>query len=125
VYFNWRIKGGLTTFDIHRLQIEGCTTGRHSLIDPKEIFAPSPTLAAAAQAERGDCSNTSSAATVIKSIDEFNQSNPNAAAACKTAASMTQAGTRCTVKPDGSATCLNKGCQKDYLLKENHPSACR
>lgn len=33
----------------HHNQIAGCATGPHSTVDPKELFAPSPTVSAAAR----------------------------------------------------------------------------
>ncbi len=105
-------------------QIEGCATGRHSTVDPKEVFAPSPREAAAAEASAQGGAN--GAPAPVKSIEEYNRANPDAATASKAAAAtIKQAPTKCTVKPDGTATCLNKGCQQVYQVKENHPLACR
>jgi len=108
------------------LKIEGCATGRHSTLDPKEVFAPSPTLAAANQAgANGGSDAPGASSTALKSIEDYNQANPDAATAAKSAASsVTKPQARCTVKADGSATCLNKGCQKEFQVKENHPTAC-
>ena len=96
-------------------------------MDPKEIFAQSPTLAAAnhAAAASGGNGAAGAAAAPLKSIDDYNQANPDAATAAKGATlSVKKPPIKCTIKPDGLATCLNKGCQKGYKVKENHPTAC-
>ena len=107
-------------------KIEGCATGRHSLVDPKEVFAQSPTLAAANQAAANEGTGAPSApTTTLKSIEDYNLANPDAATAAKSvASSVKKPQDRCTVKADGSATCLNKGCQKEFQVKENNPTAC-
>jgi hypothetical protein len=60
---------------------------------------------------------------VLKSIEDFNKKNPNAATALN--AVLSEARPTSTVKSDGTASCLNKGCQKDYRVIDNHHGACR
>ena len=69
-------------------KIEGCTIGPHSCEQKLQSFAPSPTVAAinAAVAASSAASAPTSAPTsapVIRSIEEFNQSNPDAPSAVK------------------------------------------
>lgn len=62
---------------------------------------------------------------VVKSIEDYNKQNPEAITASKVAATTLQAAAKSTVKADGTATCLNKGCQKAFNVSDNHPTACR
>ena len=61
----------------------------------------------------------------LKSIEEYNRQNPKAATAAKAASEKVQQAPSSTVKADGTATCLNKGCQKAFVVAENNETACR
>jgi hypothetical protein len=62
---------------------------------------------------------------VLKSIEDFNKQNPQAASGARQALSSASRKPSSTVRPDGTASCLNKGCQKDFRIDQNHDSACR
>ncbi|KAJ0393164.1 hypothetical protein ATCC90586_004917 [Pythium insidiosum] len=102
-------------------KIEPCAVGRHSTTDPGSLFAQSPTVALA---ESAGASSTSSSvpAPVLKSIDDYNKSNPDAVTAVS-AAVETQAAPA-PVRTDGKARCVNYGCQKEYVVADNHAQAC-
>ena len=97
-------------------KIPGCSRGRHSTADPLVAlgsFRPE-------QKEEAP-------AAPLKSIDEYNKSNPDAVtaaqAAVKTLAPAERKSTR--NEKDGTARCRNKGCQKIFAVAENSPMACR
>jgi hypothetical protein len=100
-------------------KIEGCATGPHSTVDPKLMFARSPN----APREGAAAAPDATPAPVLKSIADFNTSNPEAATAAASAAKtvLTRKSTR---KPDGTARCLNKGCQMEFKVSENNAEAC-
>eukprot|EP00602_Paraphysomonas_sp_CaronLab_P000168 CAMPEP_0185029056 /NCGR_PEP_ID=MMETSP1103-20130426/15137_1 /TAXON_ID=36769 /ORGANISM="Paraphysomonas bandaiensis, Strain Caron Lab Isolate" /LENGTH=312 /DNA_ID=CAMNT_0027563669 /DNA_START=5 /DNA_END=943 /DNA_ORIENTATION=+ len=124
--FHDRIKGwscckDKKAYDWEEFQaIEGCTLGPHSTVDPKLVFAASPTVAAANEAE----ANNPTPAPVLKSIDSYNQENPDAASAAGAAAKALQAPRKSSRRDDGTAKCQNKGCQKVFPVSENSPTAC-
>jgi len=95
--------------------IEGCTLGKHSTIEKKLVFTESPTVSAANAAELKE--------PPLRSIADFNTQNPDAASAAASAVKTTSA-RKSTRKPDGTAKCLNKGCQKIFRVEENHIEAC-
>lgn len=72
-------------------KIPGCTVGPHSCEQKTQSFAPSPTVAAInAAVNPGNTTTPTPASTpapanspVIKSIDEYNRSNPDAPTAVK------------------------------------------
>ena len=96
--------------------IQGCAVGRHSTVDPKLLFQSSPTVDAAKAAE------AKSEAAQIKSIADFNTQNPDAATA--SASALKTVARKSTRKPDGTARCQNKGCQKVFNVRENNARAC-
>ncbi|CAI5729706.1 unnamed protein product [Peronospora destructor] len=104
--------------------IEPCIVGRHSTVGPNEQFAISPTVAAAANAAVSSVGvATSQAAAPLKSIDDYNQKNPNAVTAVSAAKeSQTTAPSKRT---DGKANCVNFGCQQEYVVAENSDTSCR
>jgi hypothetical protein len=100
-------------------EIEGCTLGPHSTVDPKIQFAASPTVSAANAAEEKN------PGPVIKSIADFNQQNPDAASAANSAIKTLSAPRKSSRNEDGiTAKCQNKGCQKVFNLSENSSTAC-
>lgn len=88
--------------------IEGCTSGRHSNIDKKSLFTES---------------TSNNAAPLLKSISDFNTSNPSAANAAESAVKTIQT-RKSSRKPDGTARCQNKGCQAVFKVEENSSTAC-
>lgn len=69
-------------------KIEPCQVGRHSTVEPNAQFAQSPTVALAesAGAPSGSASAPAPAAgPVLKSIDDYNNQNPNAVTAVSAA----------------------------------------
>ncbi|CAH0490145.1 unnamed protein product [Peronospora farinosa] len=105
-------------------KIEPCTVGRHSTVGPNEQFAMSPTVAAAENAAASSVNvATPQAAAPLKSIDDYNQKNPNAVTAVSAAKeSQTTAPPKRT---DGKAKCVNFGCQQEYVVAENNDTSCR
>ena len=72
-------------------KIPGCTVGPHSCEQKTQSFAPSPTVGAINAAVSGanaSSPTTTPAAPVIKSIDEYNRSNPDAPTAVKSVEKM-------------------------------------
>lgn len=105
-------------------KIEGCTLGFHSTIDPKVKFAASPTVSAANAAEEKNPTPVA-APPVLKSIDDYNQQNPDAVSAASSALKSLTAPKKSTRNSDGvTAKCQNKGCQKVFHLSDNSANAC-
>ncbi len=100
-------------------KIEGCSIGPHSTIDPKELFAKSPNAPSGASSAPADLP----APPVLKSISSYNSENPDAATASASAVKLIQT-RKSTRKEDGTAKCLNKGCQQIFLVSSNGPRAC-
>lgn len=112
---------------------QGCSTGRHSTVDPKVKFAPSPTVASAnAAAEAASASSAApslaaAAPAAVKSIDSYNASNPTAVTAASSAVKTVTTRPKARVREDGRAFCINKGCGKWYLpldASEDAAEAC-
>ncbi|KAF1318118.1 Chord family protein, partial [Globisporangium splendens] len=102
-------------------KIPACQMGRHSVVTPNAQFAKSPTVLAAENAEASGAASAP-AAPVLKSIDDYNKTNPNAVTAVSAAVdNMTSAA---PVRTDGKARCVNYGCQKEYVVAENSPTSC-
>ncbi|CAM9101928.1 unnamed protein product [Heterosigma akashiwo] len=100
-------------------QIAGCARGPHSTVDPQVTFAASPTVAAA------DAAEAKNPGPVLKSIDQFNEANPEAVTAAASAVqTLKVSGQKCTRRGDGTAKCTNKGCQRDFVVAENTPRSC-
>ena len=118
------------------MKIEGCTVGRHSTVDPKVRFAPSPTVSAAAAAgstpvATGPSSGTASpavtptpAAPRLKSVEEYNRENPNAVTAASAAVDLVTSGPKRPVRTDGKAVCNHNACKKEFVVADNHDTAC-
>lgn len=60
---------------------------------------------------------------MLKSIEDYNKQNPNAVSAVSAAKETRKPAS--TVQADGTAKCLNKGCQKTFKVAENSETACR
>lgn len=99
-----------------------CTTGPHCPDAPKDTFAASPTVAMASTAAAAD--------DRIRSIDEFNKSNPDAVTAASAAVASAQAARTVATRraSDGRVRCVHEGCKKWFLDSadsgENGPAAC-
>lgn len=99
--------------------IVGCATGVHSTEDPKVKFAASPTVAIAEKANQRH-------AQKLKTVEEFNKENPEAATAASSAKkTMDAARTRGPVKDDkGRFKCVHKGCGQYFFSDENTDTSC-
>lgn len=97
-------------------QLKGCQQGRHSTVDPKDRQPPTPPPGKAQVAKPKP---------ILKSIDNFNSENPEAATAAGSAAATVAAKKKCTRRPDGTASCVNLGCQQDFKVDENEDGSCR
>ena len=133
--FHDRIKGwqcckDKKAYDWEEFQsIVGCTVGKHSNIDPKIKFAASPTVAAAT-----NTGNTSPPPPPqLKSINEFNKNNPDAATAASSAAKILSQPRKSSRNDDGvTARCQRHGCiygasnpnGQGFIINDNHASAC-
>ena len=106
-------------------KIEPCRVGRHSTVGHQEQFAASPTVAAAESAATRsvDPVGAAQAAAPLKSIDDYNQKNPNAVTAVS-AAKENQTTTARPKRTDGKAKCVNFGCQQEYVVAENDDTSC-
>lgn len=96
-------------------KIEGCTIGPHSCEQKLQSFAPSPTVAAinAAVAASSAASTPVAASTpapaptpVIRSIDEFNQSNPDAPSAVKSVEKLASSKPQPVPMKGGDGVCV-------------------
>lgn len=96
-------------------QLVGCQAGRHSTVDPKDRLPPNPPSAEEKAAAK---------APVLKSIANFNTENPEAKTAAGSVAATVMAKKKCTRRQDGTASCVNLGCQKDFTVSENSPNSC-
>ncbi|CEG41299.1 chord family protein [Plasmopara halstedii] len=104
-------------------KIEPCVTGRHSDVGPNEKFAASPTVAAAENAAANSASATVPPASSLKSIEDYNQKNPDAVTAVSAAKSSQTAPP--PKRTDGKANCVNYGCQQEYVVVENTDTSCK
>jgi hypothetical protein len=138
-YFHDTIKGwqccrDKKAFDWEEFQaIAGCTVSRHSTEDPGQAIALSAREEAGREiaAERAAGASSSSndgnelPKTVLKSIEQFNIDNPDAASATGTATKMMSAPRKSSRNADGmTARCQRKGCGKTIVVSENNPTAC-
>ena len=101
-------------------KIEGCEVGPHCTIDPKDLFAKSPN---APRDASGAVSDPPPVPPALKSISSYNSENPDAATATASAVKLVQT-RKSTRKPDGTAKCLNKGCQQVFEVSSNSSTAC-
>lgn len=110
-------------YDFESFQlIAPCAVGRHSTIDPKIAISESPRTMGSTVFEGSNEAAPSSAP--LKSIADYNSSNPNAATAAASAV-KTVAARKSSRSEDGqSAKCQRKGCQKQFVLAENSATAC-
>jgi hypothetical protein len=105
-------------------KIEPCIVGRHSAVGPNEQFAASPTVAAAeSAASSAAAAATAPPAAPLKSIDDYNQKNPDAVTAVSAAKESQTA--PATKRTDGKANCVNFGCQQEYVVADNTETSCR
>ena len=136
--FHDRIKGwqcckDKKAYDWEEFQgIPGCTIGKHSIIDPKTVFATSPTVAAA-NAANSNSNNVPPPPPKLKSINEFNKNNPDAVTAASSAAKLLSCPRKSSRNNDGiTARCQRHGCiygasntnGTGFNINDNHSSAC-
>ncbi|CAM9422460.1 unnamed protein product [Phaeothamnion confervicola] len=106
--------------------IPGCTRGPHSTVDPKELFAASPNAVSPGEDAAAGPPAEVPVVPAVRSIEDFNTSNPDATTAAAAAVnSMAAASRRSTRRPDGTAKRVEPGCQRDFVVAENNPAACR
>jgi hypothetical protein len=99
-------------------QIAGCTVGRHSQVAQKIAIAASPNAPT-------EGSVPTPPPVQLKSIADFNTNNPDAASAATAAAKLVTAARKSSRNADGvTARCQRKGCQKEFTIAENSPTAC-
>lgn len=104
-------------YDFESFQaILGCATGKHSIVDPAVALGASPNAPKPISVDV-------TPQPVLKSIDDFNSTNPNATTATDSALKSLNE-RKSTRKEDGTARCLRKGCQKVFNWSDNHPTAC-
>jgi len=109
-------------FDFEAFQLlPTCSTGRHSTVDPKIALGASPSATVFSSAGGGG--GEEAAPVPLKSIAEYNLSNPTAVTA---ASSATQTVARKSTRAEDGVTarCQRKGCQKTFVIAENAPTAC-
>ncbi|KAG7382895.1 Integrin beta-1-binding protein 2 [Phytophthora pseudosyringae] len=104
-------------------KIEPCIIGRHSAVGPNEQFAVSPTVAAAESAAASSVGAVAPPAAPLKSIEDYNEKNPDAVTAVSAAKDSQTAPP--PKRTDGKANCLNFGCQQEYVVAENTETSCR
>jgi len=114
-------------YDFETFQlIAGCATGRHSQVAQGISIAASPnnpdgTVAPAA----ATATALPTPPPALKSISDYNASNPDAATAASSAVKVFQAERKSSRNADGvTAKCQRKGCQKTFNISENNASAC-
>lgn len=103
-------------------KIEGCAVGAHSTVDPTALFAKSPNAPDDLRSAAASASATVFAPT-LKSISAYNDENPEAATATAAAVKLVT-NRKSTRQADGTARCLNKGCQQPFVVAENSDHAC-
>lgn len=100
-------------------RIEGCALGRHSQVDPQLLYAASPSNpTGGGSLQAGGGSVPAPPLAAVKSISSYNEANPLAKTAAQGAAKIISA-RKSTRRPDGTARCLHKGCQKDFAVADN------
>ena len=117
-------------YDFESFQlIAPCAVGRHSTIDPKIAISASPrasapTVFASSTEAAPDAVAAPAPAPVLKSIADYNTSNPGAATAAASAVKTVTA-RKSSRDADGiTAKCQRKGCQKKFVIAENSSTAC-
>jgi hypothetical protein len=101
--------------------IAGCVIGPHNHIAPEVAIGASPN---AIDPSKTSSSSSSVPQQQLKSISDFNASNPDAASSITSA--VKTVGTRKSSRNEDGVTarCQRKGCQKVFNLAENAPDAC-
>ncbi|RYY83526.1 hypothetical protein EON63_11035 [archaeon] len=109
----WSCCADRKAYDFETFQtLTGCATGRHSNTAQQVTIAASPNAVAMSEAPP----------TVLKSIADFNTTNPTAATAASSAIKSTER--KSTRNADGTARCQRKGCQKTFKIEENSATSC-
>ena len=63
---------------------------------------------------------------VLKTIADYNKSNPDAATAAQSAVkTLAPAERKSSRSNDGTAKCKNRGCQAQFTVEDNNANACR
>ena len=95
----------------------------NSFIPIKTIILPKNNIVHHAAGVK-DFQKSLTIAKCFKNGTSPNKANPNAVSATDEIEQTKKKLTQSTRKEDGTATCLNKGCQKNFLVAENNPNAC-
>lgn len=108
-------------YDFESFQlIEGCTVGKHSIENMGALIGDSPNAP-----KLGSDGGGAGGGPVLKSIAEFNSTNPNAATAVSSALDTVFGTRKSTRSADGvTARCQRKGCQKNFNVADNNATAC-
>jgi hypothetical protein len=112
-------------YDFESFQaINGCVIGKHNHLAPDIAIAASPN---AVDRSGASSSSSSAPAPVLKSISEFNASNPTAASSITSAMKVISDENRKSSRNEDGTTarCQRKGCQKTFNINENNPTACQ
>jgi hypothetical protein len=97
--------------------IAGCVIGRHNHLQPDVAIGASPNA-------KDPVDGNLPPPPVLKSIADFNATNPSAASSI-TSAVKTIGTRKSTRNEDGvTARCQRKGCQKTFTIAENSSTSC-
>ena len=107
-------------YDFESFQlIQGCTVGRHSTENAGALIGDSP------NAPKINSDSGAGGGPVLKSIADYNSSNPKAATAVSSAVDTVFGTRKSTRAADGvTARCQRKGCQKNFNITDNNATAC-
>ena len=109
-------------FDFESFQlIKGCAKGRHSIVPQKIAISASPNNPAMGHTDSMPVPPPPTTATVVRSIADFNTTNPNAASATTAALNIIHADRKSSRNSDGvTAKCQRRGCQKVFTIADNN-----
>ena len=97
-----------------------CAVGKHSQVNIGATISASPNATAPSTS-----TTASSNTPALKSISDYNATNPDATSAASSATKIITATRKSSRNTDGiTAKCQRKGCQKTFILTENTPQAC-
>jgi hypothetical protein len=110
-------------YDFESFQaILGCVTSPHSSSNTGISLSASPNAVTPPASSQ---SASSTPAPVLKSISDYNNSNPTAATAASSATKVISASRKSTRSADGlTAKCQRKGCQKTFNVSDNSEKVC-
>lgn len=116
----WSCCAGRKAYDFESFQlISGCATGCHSDTPPQISISASPN---APVLREGVSEGSSTSSGALKSIADFNTSNPTAVSAASSA--MKTVERKSTRNADGTARCQRRGCGKVFAVAAAGPTDC-